>query len=574
MTRARSKPFSLRKRDVAKVVGLGLAQVATLIAFLLLLMDVVNALTPDSVGAEAAQARNRAYLELGALALVVVAHAWLRAAEFSVSEKVGYNVVRDLRMSMYFHLQGMTPRQVQHRARGGLLLRFIGDLSMLRMWISRGLLGGLVALIVLVGTIVALAILDPWIALSITTVLFYGAAASLTNGKKMRSATRTMRRRRSLVTGNIDEQINAMPVVQVFGRASGEYSRLSRQNDDLNVALCRIAELRGRLRGISAGSGLLAVVVVLGVGMLQVSRGYGSVGLALAAVLVTRQLNGPVRTLGLAHDYWHRAQVSEQKIREFLRSSSSGLSPEGLDRLVVRRGLIEFKGVDVSGSLHGITLTANPGELVVITGGAGAGKSSLLALVARLLEPDSGEVLIDEQVLAMTTPSSTFTYVGVVSPDLPLMRGSVRRNLTYSAPDASTEEIERVVMASGLDAVIADLPNGLDTWISEGGKNLSVAQRQRIAFARALLGNPPILLLDDPTTGLDPEGKAEFRGMMAHHQGTVLHVTNDPDEIALADQVWVLERGEVADVLSGDEFESQFWLARRTGVQWPTRVAS
>jgi len=574
MTRAELKLFHLRKRDIAKVVFLGLAQVATLILFVLLVIDVGNALTPDSVGAEAEQARNDAYLNVGLLALVALAYAWLRAAEFSISEKVGYNVVRDLRMRMYFHLQGMTPRQLQHRARGGLILRFIGDLSMLRMWISRGLLGGIAAVIVLVGTTITLASLDAWIALSIIAVLFLGAAVSLTSGATMRLATRKMRRRRSLVTGNIDEQINAMSVVQVFGRSSGEYSRLSRQNEDLNAALCRIAELRGRLRGIAAGSGLLAVVAVLGVGMIQVSRGYASVGLVLAAVLVTRHLNRQVLTLGLAHDYWHRAQVSEQKIGDFLTSSSRGLSPVGLERLVVRRGLIEFRDVSVSRSLRGVTLTANPGGLVAITGGAGAGKSSLLALVARLLEPDSGEVRVDEQVLASTTPSSAFKYVGVVGTDLPLMRGSLRRNITYSAPEASADEIQRVVMASGLDDVIAELPDGLDTWITEGGRSLSTAQRQRIAFARALLNNPPILLLDDPTAGLDPTSRMDLRSMIARHQGTVLHVTNDADEIAMADQVWVLERGVVTEVLSGDEYDRQQWLAQKTGVQWPAHVAS
>lgn len=141
MTRP-NDPFRLRRRDVAKVVLLGLGQVAALVAFLLLTRAVINALTPTTVGAEAIATRNRAFLELGALAVVAALLGWLRAAQFSVSEKVGYNVVRDLRMSMYDHLQGMTPQQLQHRARGGLLLRFVGDLSMLRMWLSRDSSGG------------------------------------------------------------------------------------------------------------------------------------------------------------------------------------------------------------------------------------------------------------------------------------------------------------------------------------------------------------------------------------------------------------------------------------------------
>ena len=513
-----SRLYRLRRRDIALVVSLGLGQVVAVVSFLLLLMDVINALTPQTVGAAAAAERRLAWWETAGLAGSALLYAVLRAKEFSVAERVGYRVVRDLRMLMYGHLQGMTGRQLQHRARGGLLLRFIGDLSMLRMWISRGLLGGIVAVIVIVGTLTALTVLNVYVGLSVVGVLCAGAAVSLTNGRQMRSATRTMRRRRSLVTGNIDEQINVLPVVQVFGRARGEFARLSRQNDSLTTTLERMADLRDGCAG-SRRQPVLSVVAVLAVGLVEVGRGTATVGMVVAAMTVTRQLNGPVRNLGLAHDYWHRAQVSEQKVQDFLRSSSSGLSSESLDRLRVRRGSIEFRDVTVDRALEGVCLRAEPRECIAITGGVGAGKSTLLGLVARLIEPDSGQVLVDDRDLATVTPSSTFRYLGMVSPDLPLMRGTVRRNLTYRAPNASTDEIERVVEASGMSAVLAELPDGLDTWVTEGGRNLSSSQRQHIAFARALVGNPPILLLDEPTSSLDGPGKADFRGLLGRHRG-------------------------------------------------------
>ena len=194
--------------------------------------------------------------------------------------------------------------------------------------------------------------------------------------------------------------MNALLVVQVFGRSAGEYSRLTRQNDSLNRALFRVAELRGRLRGIASASGLLTVIAVLGVGLIEVRRGTASVGLVVASIVVTRQLNVPVRTLGLAHDYWHRSRVSRQKVLEFLRSSSRGLEPVGLERLRVRRGSIEFRGVTVAGSLSSVTLGATAGQLIAVTGPSGAGKSTLLGLVARFLEPSDGEVLVDGQVLS------------------------------------------------------------------------------------------------------------------------------------------------------------------------------
>lgn len=566
-------PFRLPRLRVALVILLGLGQAGTLIGFVLLVAAVADSVGGDTLGAEADAAWRVTLLQLAVLSGVVLLHGSLRAWEFSVSEKVGYDVVQRLRMQMYAHLQGMTPRQIQGRSRGGLILRFVGDLSMLRTWISRGLLGGAVALVILLPTLAALVVVNYRIGLVLVAILAVGAAVSLTSGRSMRRATRTMRRRRSLLISNLDEQINALPVVQVFGRSGGEYSRLSRQNDSLNRALHRTAELRGRLRGITAVTALLAVVAVLAVGLFEVRRGTASIGLVVAALVMTRLLTTPMRTLGLAHDYWHRSQVSRQKVLDFLASASRDLDPADHEQLRVGRGRIEFCNVTVPGALTDVTLTAEPGQLVAVTGPNGAGKSTLLGLLARMVEPGEGKVLVDGQCLDGTTPRSTFRKIGVVSPDLPLMRGTVRRNLAYSRPDVDSAEISRVVHRSGLDRLFAELPNGMTTWVVEGGRNLSVGQRQRIALGRALLGNPPILLLDEPTANLHPAAADDFRQIMTRHRGTVLLATNDPDEMALADQIWVLDAGRVRETLSGEDYRDRIWLESQKGASW-ARLAS
>jgi ABC-type multidrug transport system fused ATPase/permease subunit len=501
-------------------------------------------------------------------------HGWLKYQEFTVTESVGYVIVRDLRMRMYRHLQGMTPRQFQGRARGGLLLRFLGDLSMTRMWISRGILGALISAVVLIGTLAVLMFFSTWMTLAIIAVLATGAAASLAAGWRMRQATRTMRRRRSLVMSNIDEQMNAQAVPQVFGRSTGEFARLSRQNDTLTRALIRVARLRGYLRGISTTFSMLVVGAVLITGIFEIRRGGASVGLVVAFVIVSRQLSGPVRRLGLAHDYWHRAQVSEQKVAEYLRSSSRPLDGPALGRLRVRKGEIELASVSVNGALHDLTFRVEPGQLVAITGPGGAGKSTLLGVIARVVEPDSGSVIIDGQRLEETALQSAARWIGVVGPDLPLMRGTVLRNLTYAVPDAGEEEVERVVKASGLQELLAELPDGMNTWVTEGGRNLSVSQRQRIALGRALMGNPPILLLDEPTDGLDRSGKDSFARLLTRHLGTVLLVSQDSRELSLADTVVFMEDGRIRQVLSGEDYRDQLWTAEQKGTQWSPALAS
>jgi ATP-binding cassette, subfamily B, bacterial len=552
--------YRIPRSVFAKVIAIGLAQVLTLVSYVLLLRSIVDSFAPVTVGAAADLQWRWALVQAAILGAVALLHGWLRAMAFNVAETAGYKVVRDLRMMMYKHLQGMTPRQFQGRARGGLLLRFLGDLSMTRMWISRGVLGGMMAALVLVGTLTVLFFFSVWMTLAIVVAISAGAAASLVAGQRMRQATRVMRRRRSLVMSNLDEQMNAQTVVHVFGRTAGEYARLSHQNDELTRALIRVARLRGYLRGVATAFSLLALGAVLTAGLFEVRQGTASIGTVIAFVVVTRQLSSPVRTLGLAHDYWHRAQVSVGKIKEYLRSSSRDMDSNGHGPLKVRQGTIEFSSVTVNGSLHDVNLRVGAGEVVAVTGDGGSGKSTLLGLVSRTIDPDQGCIIIDRQVLAKTALRSAARWIGAMGPELPLMRGSLWRNLTYAAPHATEEEVERVLAATGLDEMLLDLPYGLQTWVTEGGLNLSKSQRQRIALARALMGNPPILLLDEPTLGLDTAAKQAFAAMLRRFHGTVLLATQDPQELALADKIVVLSKGTISEVITGEEFRDRVWL--------------
>jgi ABC-type multidrug transport system fused ATPase/permease subunit len=306
-------------------------------------------------------------------------------------------------------------------------------------------------------------------------------------------------------------------------------------------------------------TGQLTIVAVLAAGATEIYRGQTTIAVVVAAITMTRQLSGPIRTLGLGHDYWQRSRVSVRKLQDFMNSSSRQLRDPSKERLRVRRGGVCFENVTVPGALADVSVTAAPGQLIAITGPSGAGKSTLLGLVMRYVSPESGRVLIDGVDLDTATLESTYRRIGSVSPELPLMRGSVRRNLSCRDRNASDEELQRVILATGLDEVLASLPNGIESWVTEGGSNLSSGQRQRIALARAMVGNPPLLLLDEPGANLDPASREAFRHMLVRHAGTVLLVTHDPIEMALADQVWRLEAGRLVEAESGEEYRDRLW---------------
>lgn len=557
-------PVRLRRRDYGVIIALGLGEALALGTMVFLVWMIVDRITASPLTAFAA------FPLIGAFGLAVACNAVLRAVQFAITEKIGLELVRRLRLVIYDHMSGMAPRQIQHRSRGSLILRLTGDLTMLRTWISRGIGRGVIAAIIVAGGTLILGVINVRIALVVVALFAIGLLASVREGKRLARLTRAVRRRRSLVTSNLDEQINALAVVQLFSRSRGERSRLSRQNDAMTRFLIREAKVRGVLRGISTAAGWAAVLTVLAMGAFEVSAGRMSIGALAAAITVVRYMNSPVRNLGFAHDYWRRAQISRRKLDDFLKSSSRQLDDPAQQKLRVRRGLIEFDGVSVAGALADVTATARPGEQVAILGPAGAGKSTLLGLVARMVDPLSGRVRIDGQDLADCTLQSTFKCLGVMSPDLPLMRGSIRRNLTYRDPAATEAEINRVVMTCHLDEVFADLPDGMDGWVTEGGLNLSVGQRQLLALGRAMLGHPPILLLDEPMANLDARSQDIAQDALRRYLGTVLFVTHDPATAEAADQVWRLEKGRLVSVVTGDEFRArrraEDRLARRIDV--------
>jgi ABC-type multidrug transport system fused ATPase/permease subunit len=195
-----------------------------------------------------------------------------------------------------------------------------------------------------------------------------------------------------------------------------------------------------------------------------------------------------------------------------------------------------------------------PGQIVAIMGPNGAGKTSLLSVVARIADPDAGEVLVDGQVIANRSLRSCARQISLMSSDLPLMRGSLRRNILYRWRDAPEAELERIIELCSLREVIAQFPEGLSAGIKEGGANLSGGHAARVSLARALVGNPKILLLDEPSVNLDNATKRVFREALLRYGGTVLLVTHDPDDAAIADVLWQMQDGRIVSKLAGKAF--------------------
>jgi ATP-binding cassette subfamily B protein len=485
---------------------------------------------------------------LAILLAAAIAYSALKGLEFAVPEAIGFQAVNRLRLSLHKHMSGMSARQIQHRSRGSLILRLTGDLTMLRTWLSRGLGRGTIAGISMLACILIVATISPKLAGVITICLFSGIIASLAIGRRLQKVTARVRRKRSLLTSNIDEQVHGLATIQTSGRFNGELSRLARQSESLTASLVKEARLRGLLRSAASASGWIAMCAIIAVGGFDIANGALDLSSIMVAIVATRLLQGYVSTLGLVYEYWCRAEVSRRKLEDFLNSSSRLLADPALEHLRHSRAPIRFESLRVDGALQDITALVPAGWHVAIVGPSGSGKTTLLHSIARMVKPQDGSVFIGDQDLESCQIASVFRKIGLVSPDLPLLRGTIRRNLCYRKPSAGDAEISALLTRCGLKPLVDSFSDGLDHWITEDGRNISVGERQRLALARAMMGSPPILLLDEPIALLDRKNRQIFRRIIAQYAGTILHVTEDPDDIAIADLVWTMENGRLVSV--------------------------
>jgi ABC-type multidrug transport system fused ATPase/permease subunit len=413
------------------------------------------------------------------LVVVAVCMAWLQMMERVDAERMGQEYTHRIRLLLFDRLSELTPRALQRRSRGAVVLRFVGDLNALRRWVSLGLMRITVAGVTTVGALLALAIVNWILASAVAVVIALGAVYSLRLGRQLREAIKESRRRRSYLAANVNEKVASIAVVQVFGQSIRERRHLIRQSRRLKNSMVKRARKIGLLRAVAHGTTAFASGVIVLLGANEVSSGRATPGTVVAAMTIVGLLVPALRDLGRVHEYWHGAKVSSRKIKEFLDTPSLVKEVPNVPDLKMGPGRLEFDRVSLSGCLKEVTIAAEPGSVVALVGPNGAGKSTLLFLVARLVDPDEGRILVDGQDLRLCSLASIRRSIGMVSPDLPLLRGTVDKNLRYRWPEAPPEEIEKVFSLCEIDKVLAELPQGAQTRVTEGGGGTSPLDSDR-----------------------------------------------------------------------------------------------
>jgi len=364
------------------------------------------------------------------------------------------------------------------------------------------------------------------------------------------------------VNANLQESLSGVRVAQAYSREErniGGFRSLNGQYLADRTTAQRLIALYFPFVLLLAD---LGAAVVLGVGATLVRHGVVSTGILIAFLLYLDQFFAPIQQLSQVFDTWQQAAASLAKIDELMATPTSTPPAEHPEPVGSLRGAIRFEGVRFrypgtvgDEALSGVDLSIAPGETVALVGETGAGKSTIVKLVARYYDPTAGQVTVDGRDLRKLDLGEYRRRLGVVPQEAFLFTGTIRDNIAYGRPEASDDEVEAAAVAVGADELVASLTHGYLTEVTERGRSLSAGQRQLIALARARLVDPAILLLDEATSNLDLASEARVqRAMHAVAEGrTTLLVAHRLPTARTADRILVVDAGTIVEEGSHDQ---------------------
>lgn len=504
--------------------------------------------------------------------LLGIALLWglLSYGQIFLTARAGQGLVFGLRERAHAHLQRLSLGFHQRRRKGDLLMRLTGDINVLRDMMVDALIQGVTAFLLLSAMLAILLAMEWRLALVVVALLPPLAATTFRFSGRIREAATRQRKQEGRIASAVSETLHGVRLIQAF---SGErfrdklFQRGNRRSLRAGLRTTRLEASMARLIELLLAAGTAAVFWY---GVRRVQTGALSAGDLLVFISYAHSSFKPLRRLARVSSRTAKAVVCAGRVRELLREPVEVRDRPGAKRLRRCTGAIEFSRVRFAYSggdrvLNRVELKVEPGSFVGIVGPSGAGKSTLLSLLLRLFDPQRGRIRLDGKDLRRYRLDSLRAQMAVVMQEPFLFGDTVRENIGFGRPGASEIEILRAAKQAEAYSFIARLPEGLDTPIAEAGASLSAGQRQRLAIARAFLRSAPILLLDEPATGLDAgaEGKVLSALDRLRVDRTTLMVSHKLSAVSAADQILVVRRGRIQE--SGDHaglLAAGGWYAR------------
>ncbi|MGH9401915.1 MAG: ABC transporter ATP-binding protein [Terriglobia bacterium] len=497
-----------------------------------------------------------AILEFAAVAVLAIAGfgAICSYVEKYLINSVSQWIMHDLRRMLYFHIQRLSLTYHDQKQTGDLISRVTGDIGAIQTFIASGLLGVFINCLTIVG-MVAVMLYISWeftlVALSVVPVLFL---VVYTYTRRIKSASRAVRKKQGEIVSVMEEVLSSILVVKAFAREDYEQRRLEDESlEGVEIAL-RARSLKAQLAPLVAVIVAIGTCLVLWFGGRMALSGALSAGLLVVFIMYLAKMYKPMQALSKMTDAYSKAAVGYERIQEILVTESDRRDGRAGRRAPQFTGKIEFENVNFNYAgdapiLKKVSLKIEPGQVAALVGPTGAGKTTIISLIPRFYDPISGAVKVDGIDVRRFTLKSLRQQLSFVLQDTILFRAPIWQNIAYGRPEASRAEILRAAEQANASEFIEKMEEGYNTVVGERGVTLSGGQRQRIAIARAIIRNTPILILDEPSSGLDAASeKLVFEALDRLMEGkTSIVIAHRFSTIRRADVIFVVKDGEIAE---------------------------
>jgi ATP-binding cassette subfamily B protein len=491
-----------------------------------------------------------------ALAYLVLAGVQFLAGrvEIETVARAGQRVLFTVRTKLFRHLQTLSLDFYERERTGRLVARMTADIDAMSDLVTDGLVTLVTALITMVGVAIILVVMDWQLALATLVVAPLIALAARSWRRWSADAYRQVRETHSVVTVQLQESLSGVRAIQSFRRERATAARLEEANHAERVAHWRTIGLASFFFPGIEFLGTAATVVVLGVGGQRVLGGDLEIGVLAAFLLYLRNLFDPVQQLSELYDSFQSATAGAERVGAVLAEQPSVREAPDPVPLPDPRGEVRLEDVGFAYDqgprvLHDVDLAVAPGTTLALIGPTGAGKSTVAKLIARFYDPLGGRITLDGVDLRQVRLADLRQAMGYVPQEGFLFSGTILDNIRFGRPGATRAEVEAAARAVGADQVIAGLPDGYDTQVGERGALLAAGEKQLVAFARAWIADPALLILDEATSNLDAASEARITDALQRLRSgrTTIIIAHRLTTIAQADQVAVVSDGRIVE---------------------------